>query len=500
MAANGQMPDNLDPEQMRQMQQMLAMAGGMGSMMPPLPPAYGSGFPGSPPIDPTMAQAYMQMLAYLQQGLQQPGMMPPVPGAGFPGMAPPFPGGAPGGAPGAAGEPTVRVSVEGMKFQYQLTEDDIHKVFRRYGQVKTVTVDEACSSAMVSFHNASDAQAAINDLDGKVLNGLDGTLRISWVSGAAGPAGGLAGAGAPYPGAPLPFPTLGFPQAGASPWQTGPSVPGAPVDVGAAPGPCGGDPMKTSHVKGAKKYTCRFLIGIDNDKDFQVARRLIGSKGSNMKKIVRQTEAKLRLRGVGSGYLEGASQKESTEPLQLCVSCTSAEGYKTAVHQVEELLGRVHEEYRQFCRENNLPIPDLHINLSENQLVYSATRGGAGAGMGGNGSPSAGAGGFTGALGDGAPGSPKKESRRRQRAGAKRGGGGKAAVTEGDRGEPGPNAPSVDEIQGLINERNEARRSCNFAEADRIRELLHSRGVALMDEPGGRGKGAEVTTWRYWRD
>merc|ERR1719401_3283938 len=122
---------------------------------------------------------------------------------------------------------------------------------------------------------------------------------------------------------------------------------------------------KTPHVKGAKKFTCRFLIGIENDKDFQVARRLIGSKGSNMKRIVRETDAKLRLRGQGSGYLEGAGQKESSEPLQLCISCTTQDGYKTAVRQVEELLTRVYEEYRQYCHENGLPPPDdLRINFS----------------------------------------------------------------------------------------------------------------------------------------
>merc|ERR1719224_338529 len=58
--------------------------------------------------------------------------------------------------------------------------------------------------------------------------------------------------------------------------------------------------------KGVRKYTCRFLIGIENDKEFQVARRIIGAKGANMKKVVKQTEAKLRLRGAGSGYFEGA--------------------------------------------------------------------------------------------------------------------------------------------------------------------------------------------------
>merc|ERR1719188_2654973 len=112
-----------------------------------------------------MAQAYAQVLQQYMQGLTQPS-------ASFPGMAgalpPPY-----GGVPQPAAlpsEPSVSVSVEGMKFQYQLTEDDLHKVFKRYGAVKRVSVDEACSSTTVTFHNQQDAQAAINDLDGKVLN------------------------------------------------------------------------------------------------------------------------------------------------------------------------------------------------------------------------------------------------------------------------------------------------------------------------------------------
>lgn len=340
------------------------------------------------------------------------------------------------------------------------------------------------------------AQAAINDLDGKVLNGLDGTLRISWVSGNS--------SASPYSAMPPPFSGLGgFPQAsGTSPWPQGGGVapmmpPRAPDTSAVVPGEA-----RTMHVKGARKYTCRFLIGIENDKEFQVARRLIGSKGSNMKRIVRQTEAKLRLRGVGSGYFEGAAQKESPEPLQLCVSCTSIEGYKTAVRQVEELLLRVYQEYRQYCRDSGMPVPDLHINLSENQLVYSSRAGGgSGSSLGGLAAiPSSDAAGEAGSCTGGGGGQRKERRAGRGGGGGSKSRSGKAAPEGGDRGEPGPNAPSVEEIQQLINERNEARRSCNFQEADRIRELLHSRGVALMDEPGGRGKGAEVTTWRYWRD
>lgn len=65
-----------------------------------------------------------------------------------------------------------------------------------------------------------------------------------------------------------------------------------------------------------------------------MARKIIGTKGFNMKKIIDaclgeigadpKTEAdsiKLRLRGKGSGYKEGPNKLESHEPLHLCISC-----------------------------------------------------------------------------------------------------------------------------------------------------------------------------------
>jgi len=252
-----------------------------------------------------------------------------------------------------------------------------------------------------------------------------------------------------------------------------------PQKAAAAPG----------HVKGVRKYTCRFLIGIENDKEFQVVRRIIGAKGANMKRVVKQTEAKLRLRGVGSGYFEGAGQRESSEPLQLCVSCTSLEGYQLAVRLVEELLEGVFEDYRQFCRENSRPEPHL---LAAPHPVSSGGRGG-GRGLEDLADDS---------DCDGESPAGKKEGRRRgRRSRARKGGeGARGGAGIAERGDPPPKAPAVDEIERAIDSRNEARRQCNFAEADRIRQSLHEKGVALMDEPGARGKGTEVTTWRYWRD
>ena len=45
---------------------------------------------------------------------------------------------------------------------------------------------------------------------------------------------------------------------------------------------------------------------------------------------------------------------------------------------------------------------------------------------------------------------------------------------------------SVDEdIQALVNERQEARKAKNFARADEIRDLLKAKGITLKDTPQG---------------
>ena len=110
------------------------------------------------------------------------------------------------------------------------------------------------------------------------------------------------------------------------------------------------------------KYTCKYEILIPNDKEFQVARRLIGSKGCNMKKILNECKTnnnvndniKLRLRGRGSGYKEGPQNKESDEPLHLCISAKNQEEMKKACAKVDELLNKIYEEYKKFCIKNNI--------------------------------------------------------------------------------------------------------------------------------------------------
>ena len=54
----------------------------------------------------------------------------------------------------------------------------------------------------------------------------------------------------------------------------------------------------------------------------------------------------------------------------------------------------------------------------------------------------------------------------------------------------GQERPSAEEIENLIRQRREARAAKNFAESDRIRNELDSRGVVIQDSAAG-------TTWRY---
>ena len=213
-----------------------------------------------------------------------------------------------------------------------------------------------------------------------------------------------------------------------------------------------------------RKYTCRFDIGIDNDKEFHVARRIIGQKGANMKRIVKQagSDAKLRLRGKGSGFLEGVTKQESEEPLHLCVSCKDLQGYQTAIALVKSLLEEVYADYKTLAAKNAVPPKDnLRVVVHEHPLLYSSQ---------------------AAALAQSQPAPVIEELQ-----------------PEPEPSKPPADAPDVEAIEKLIERRNEARRVCNFKEADRIRDILRNAGVGLMDEPGGRGRGTEVTTWRYWR-
>ena len=128
------------------------------------------------------------------------------------------------------------------------------------------------------------------------------------------------------------------------------------------------------------KFTCKYEILIPNDKEFQIARRLIGSKGCNMKKILDECKilepnsndvVKLRLRGKGSGYKEGPQNKESDEPLHLCISAKNQEGMIKASECVNELLNKIYEDYKKHCAKIGInPISKIANRVEGGNTVH----------------------------------------------------------------------------------------------------------------------------------
>jgi hypothetical protein len=340
----------------------------------------------------------------------------------------------------------VHVCVEGVPFQYQLTEDDLMKVFSRYGVVSNITVMDEGGSAVVQYSLPADAAKAQSCLDGKVLNGVQGALRVTLF----------------------------------------PSVPAARMIA----------PQAVPTYQ--RKYTCRFEIPPDIERDFSVAKRIIGQKGVNMKKIVAMLpsvdSAKLRLRGRGSGFLEGPLKQESNEPLHLCISCRDGEAYSIVIREVNSLFEEIGRQYADWCKERSVVRTFPKIHPKEHHDSFPSP--------------------YTQAYHTGGPQlyPPNWEMWKQASINREYGRtpsplsysthpGASAATTPPDVVSPSTGgarcALDNSTIERMIEERNEARRVCNFKEADRIRDLLRSHGVGLMDEPGARGKGSDVTSWRF---
>ena len=135
-------------------------------------------------------------------------------------------------------------------------------------------------------------------------------------------------------------------------------------------------PVQEPSTDLAPKYTTRFDIQIENDKEFQVARRLIGPKGINMKNIVEKCcrgmtgpmhdVIKLRLRGRGSGFREGPEKIESLEPLHICISSKYSDKLSLASEEIEKLVLHVYNEYREYRSRKGLAEIRIGIKKSNN--------------------------------------------------------------------------------------------------------------------------------------
>jgi len=83
-----------------------------------------------------------------------------------------------------------------------------------------------------------------------------------------------------------------------------------------------------------------------------------------MKRIACNSSIKLRLRGVGSGFLEDDGM-EASMPLQLDLSCANYSSYVTAVEKVALLLTGIYQHYQRYSKLRGFRPPNLKLQLQE---------------------------------------------------------------------------------------------------------------------------------------
>lgn len=86
---------------------------------------------------------------------------------------------------------------------------------------------------------------------------------------------------------------------------------------------------------------------------FKPIPHIIGQRGRSLRRIASQTDAKIRVRGRGSGHLECGS--EAPTPLMIAVTApiTDPSGFKTAFLMVLKELDQVAARFKKHCQRTN---------------------------------------------------------------------------------------------------------------------------------------------------
>ena len=122
------------------------------------------------------------------------------------------------------------------------------------------------------------------------------------------------------------------------------------------------------------KYVSRYIVQIENEKNFPVTKMIIGNNGKLLRQILLDNcinygdhTTKIRLRGKGSGYKEGPQNEESKDPMELCISSLNMLSYMRCSQAIENLLLQVYYQYYIYqC--NNAAIEKKESNIIDDNF------------------------------------------------------------------------------------------------------------------------------------
>ena len=117
------------------------------------------------------------------------------------------------------------------------------------------------------------------------------------------------------------------------------------------------------------KYVSRYIVQIENEKNFPVTKMIIGNSGKLLRDILVKNcinngdyTTKIRLRGKGSGYKEGPKNEESKDPMELCISSLNIFSYYKCSQDIENLLRGVYHQYYLYQCNNKKNNSDNNDN------------------------------------------------------------------------------------------------------------------------------------------
>ncbi|CAJ1442367.1 unnamed protein product, partial [Effrenium voratum] len=116
---------------------------------------------------------------------------------------------------------------------------------------------------------------------------------------------------------------------------------------------------------GRASFVCRFFVQLEEDEEFCLVKRLLGKGGCNMKEVAENFNAKVRLRGIGSGFLEANGRQEAPVPLEIHVSCKDFGQYLNSVATVAITLQQLYRHYARYARSKGLEGPLLKVKVEE---------------------------------------------------------------------------------------------------------------------------------------
>ena len=124
------------------------------------------------------------------------------------------------------------------------------------------------------------------------------------------------------------------------------------------------------------KYVSRYIVQIENEKNFPVTKMIIGNNGMLLRTIIYENcikygdnTTKIRLRGKGSGYKEGPNNEESKEPMELCIFSLNVFSFSRCSNAIENILLRIYYQY--YLYQYKIYLENNKNNNNNNNLPIS---------------------------------------------------------------------------------------------------------------------------------